>query len=343
MYDLLIFIGRFQPLHAGHQEVINRARSLAKNVLVLVGSAGVARSVRNPWTYDERERLLKAVYPDIHVKPIHDHTYNDTAWITEVQQQVAATIKEKQGKGWSPDGLADYSIGLIGCNKDHTSYYLKMFPDWASEAVDFVNPLNSTAIRQMLFETEEPVYHEWGVIMAKPVFEWLMEHRHTPEFARAKMEYLYLQDYRKKYGKGPFLTADSLVQVGGKILLVTRGKEYGHGLLALPGGFLEEHERFLEAALAELREETRIRVPIPVLRGSIKSFRTFDDPHRDARARLVTECFHFHLVNDAKLPEVRGGDDAEYADWYDIAWILDNEDKFFGDHYHIIKNMLGLS
>ena len=339
MYDLLVFIGRFQPLHRGHQEVIERARTLSKNVLVLVGSAGVARSARNPFTYDERAKLITAIYPDVDVAPIHDHTYNDNAWILEVQQTVRDYIAESGAM--LPE---EARIGLIGHAKDHTSYYLKLFPDWASENVEQVSPLNSTAIREMLWNGEDRhERQEWAAIMDPSVFDWLMEFRHSPEGARLRMEYEYLIEYRKKYGEGPFLTADALVQVGGKILLVTRGKEYGHGLLAMPGGFVNKYERFQDAYIRELREETNLRVPIPVLRGSTKSGCDFDEPHRSARGRLVTKCYHVHLENDVKLPEVRGGDDADHADWYDLAWILENEDKFFEDHYHIIKSMLGIN
>jgi bifunctional NMN adenylyltransferase/nudix hydrolase len=333
MYDLLVFIGRFQPLHRGHQEVIERARKLSKNVLVLVGSAGVARSARNPFTFEERAAMIQNIYPDVIVEPVHDHTYNDNAWILEVQQIVADYV----------DGR-DLKVGLIGHAKDHTSYYLKLFPDWASENVEQVSPLNSTDIREMLWSSEDRhERYEWAAIMDPTVFDWLMEFRHSPEGARLRMEYEYLVEYRKKYGEGPFLTADALVQVGGKILLVTRGKEYGHGLLAMPGGFVNKYERFRDAYIRELREETNLRVPVPVLRGSTKFGRDFDEPHRSARGRLVTKCYHVHLENDVKTPEVRGGDDADHADWYDLAWILENEDKFFEDHYHIIKSMLGIN
>jgi bifunctional NMN adenylyltransferase/nudix hydrolase len=348
MYDLLVFIGRFQPLHAGHHEVINRARKLAKNVLVLVGSAGVARSTRNPFSFNERKTMIKAVFPDVLVRPIHDHTYNDSAWIMEVQQQVKAEITDL----WEHNMIdPDPQIGLIGCEKDHTSYYLKMFPDWDNEAVAFLNPLSATAFREELFSGK--LHERWEEVNLHPTtYDWLMEFKKTGEFARLKAEYEYLQEYKKKYGEGPFLTADSLVQVGGKILLVTRGKEYGHGLLALPGGFVNKYERFEAAALRELREETRLRVPLPVLRGSIRASTTFDEPHRSERARLVTQCYHIALTNDTSLPEVRGssapdhtGDSPEidHADWYDLAWIVANEELFFEDHYHIIKVMLGVN
>lgn len=338
MYDLLVFIGRFQPLHLGHQEVIERARKLSKNVLVLVGSAGVARSVRNPFTYEERANCIRNLYPDVHTRPVHDHTYNDAAWILEVQQQVQVHLCEI-----ATNPLQKQKVGLIGCAKDHTSYYLKLFPDWASEAVEFVNPLNATNLRNMMYTGDLGMRHEAAAIMSPKTYDWLQEHMQTPEFERLRAEYEYLIEYKKKYGEGPHLTADALVQVGGKILLIRRGKEYGHGLVALPGGFLNPNERFEDAYVRELREETNLRVPIPVIRGSTVSRRIFDEPHRSARGRLVTECFHVHLANDVTLPEVRGGDDADEAMWVDLAWILDNEDQFFEDHHSIILATLGLT
>lgn len=336
-YDLLVFIGRFQPLHLGHQEVIERARNLAKNVLILVGSAGVARSARNPFTFEERRGMIHKIYPDVIVDGIHDHTYNDAAWILEVQQRVHETLL------CLPDSDKQYKVGLIGCAKDHTSYYLKLFPDWANEAVEFVNPLNSTDIRKMMYENFPEKQEIVGNVLDTRVYDYLAEFRHTPEFAARKMEHDYLIEYRRKYGNGPHLTADALVQVGGKILLIRRGKEYGHGLMALPGGFVNPQEKFDDAYVRELKEETNLRVPVPVIRGSTVKSDVFDDPNRSARGRLVTRCYHVHLVNDTKTPEVRGGDDADHADWYDLAWILENEELFFEDHFFIIKSMLGLN
>ena len=43
-YDLLVFIGRFQPFHLGHLAVIRRGLAEARHVLVLVGSAHRPRS-----------------------------------------------------------------------------------------------------------------------------------------------------------------------------------------------------------------------------------------------------------------------------------------------------------
>lgn len=340
-YDLLVFIGRFQPLHLGHQEVIERALSLANKVLVLVGSANVAPNPRNPFTYQQRSVWIKSIYPTVETRPLNDHTYNDPAWMVEVQKHVKDLLIPP-GK-WTANGLNDYKIGLIGCEKDHTSYYLKMFPQWGSEGVTFVNPLNATHIRESFFTSEHNERHILASYMHLHTVDWLLEYEKYPNYSVLREAYKFLAEYHKLWGAGPFLTADSLVQVGGSVLLIKRGKEYGHGLYALPGGFVNKNETFKNASLRELKEETNLRVPRPVLLGSLRNSKMYDEPHRSERGRIVTQCYHYVLENDTSFPEVRGCDDAEWAGFKEISWILDNPRLFFEDHYHIIKNMLGVS
>ena len=40
--------------------------------------------------------------------------------------------------------------------------------------------------------------------------------------------------------------------------------------MALPGGYLDRHEWSIDGMLRELKEETKIKLPVDVLRGSIK-------------------------------------------------------------------------
>jgi cytidyltransferase-like protein len=46
--DFGVFIGRFQPLHVGHEHVITHALERVNRLIVLVGSANMARDPRNP-------------------------------------------------------------------------------------------------------------------------------------------------------------------------------------------------------------------------------------------------------------------------------------------------------
>ena len=108
----------------------------------------------------------------------------------------------------------------------------------------------------------------------------------------------------------------------------------------MAGGFVDQQETLIEACIRELREETRLKVPEPVLYGSLKSQRVFDDPYRSARGRTITHAFMFELKPDAGLPKVKGGDDAKSAFWLPLAEV--QPELLFEDHFHIIRAMTGM-
>ena len=80
-YKYLVFIGRFQPFHMGHKAVVDEALKRAENVIMLIGSANMPRSLRNPFTVEERAQMIKGAYPKqdadrIHCVGLDDALYN---------------------------------------------------------------------------------------------------------------------------------------------------------------------------------------------------------------------------------------------------------------------------
>lgn len=63
-YKLGFLVGRFQPLHSGHEDMINRAVELCDRVGVLIGSSNESGTSKNPFTYETREEMLKTVFGD---------------------------------------------------------------------------------------------------------------------------------------------------------------------------------------------------------------------------------------------------------------------------------------
>ena len=122
--------------------------------------------------------------------------------------------------------------------------------------------------------------------------------------------------------------------------MVKRRAEPGKGLWALPGGFLDVNndKSMVSCAIRELKEETGIKVPVPVLIGSIKENKVFDAINRSARGRTITHAFYIQLP-DGELPKVKGQDDAEKASWIHIAHLDSSE--VFEDHYEIIQTFVG--
>ena len=334
-YQYLVFIGRFQPFHCGHKAVIDEALKRADNVIMLIGSANLPRSLRNPFSVAERTAMIKGAYSDsdadrIHCVALDDALYNDTRWLKYVQAGVRSVTN---------DLSAD--IGLIGHSKDSSSYYLSLFPNWASVSVPNYHNLSATPIRDSYLMGAMPTPER----TPESTRSVLNEFNNTPEYAQLHEEAGFIDKYKKQWESAPypptFMTADALVVQSGHILLVERRSMPGRGLWALPGGFLNPKETLFDACIRELREETRLKVPEPVLRGSFHSQHTFDDPYRSARGRTITQAFYLQLKNDAKgLPKVKGGDDAAEAFWLPLAEL--DAKMMFEDHYAIITKMVGL-
>jgi len=347
-FDFLVFIGRFQPFHKGHLAVIEAGLQQAGHLIVLCGSSHQPRSTRNPWQWQEREQMLRASLPDaaqsrVLVAPLMDAPYNDEQWVRNVQATVNGLVAAHHRLPHKAP-----RIGLIGHRKDHSSYYLNLFPQWGSAQVENYAGINATALRSGFFAADaeqDPAYAQMALEQLPPsVSQWLQVFSATAACQELRDEQAFVAKYRKAWAAAPyepsFVTVDAVVVQSGHVLLVERKARPGKGLLALPGGFVDPHERIRDACLRELKEETRIKVPVPVLRGSIKRADVFDEPYRSARGRTITHAFYIELEPSSELPKVKGGDDARTAQWVPLGEL--DPVQMFEDHYFIIQAMIGL-
>lgn len=138
------------------------------------------------------------------------------------------------------------------------------------------------------------------------------------------MKQLYAYDFPR-----PALTADVVLfrNTGEAVetLLIKRGKEPFLGWYALPGGFVNQGETPLEAAVRELYEETGISVDA----GELLPLATYGNPGRDPRGWVVSVAFWCELDYDA---EAQAGDDAAAVEWVNV----DAETKLAFDHTEMI-------
>ena len=349
-YDSLVFIGRFQPLHIGHMEVILNALSLAKTVIILVGSSGQPRTFKNPWTFGERADMIysavSAVDPSykdrIVCKPLRDVTENDQKWATQVQGLVNESIAtlDRDDTYKFPSSP---KIGLIGHSKDESSYYLKLFPQWGKPIEHALNEeVNATDLRSLMFDSKSTKFLI-GVVPTY-VYEMIYDFQYTEEFSILKHEYETIKKYKQSWAAAPyaplFVTVDAVVVQSGHILLIKRAAAPGAGLMALIGGFLEQDELIVDGMIRELREETKLKVPTPVLLGSIKEVKVFDRPSRSARGRTITHAFHIQLA-PGPLPPVKGNQEEGDPQWIPLSEVM--EDQMFEDHHAIIQYFTGIT
>lgn len=335
MRDALVFIGRFQPFHNGHKAVIDAALEQAKEVVVVVGSSFAARNIRNPFTFAERKAMIESVFDTDRVKvvPVSDFPYDDNKWVNAIQRIVDETVPHAK------------DVGLIGHSKDSTSYYLNIFPRWKNHVeVPNIDGINATDIRKVILTPMDYTdFEELAYVMPKASLSLMAGILSKQELQVVRAEYAMVKKYKEAWKAAPFpptfMTVDAVVVQSGHILLVKRGDMPGRGLWALPGGFLNQNETMLDGAIRELREETKIKVPVPVLKGSIKASKTFDAPNRSARGRTITQAFYIDL-GVGELPKVKGSDDAEEAFWVPFNQV--RQELLFEDHFHIIDNFINI-
>ena len=336
-YDIIVFVGRFQPLHNAHEEIIKKASEMAEAVFVIIGSAFQPRTYKNPFHEEERVEMVELICRDnnltnVYPDRIHDSIYNDQAWAVRVQQIVDRHIWNSNNK-----------IAIIGHDKDESTFYLNMFPQWQREDTDLIDPLHSTDIRDLYFRKDANMNYIKGVVPPS-IFNFLEDFKDSTDYMQIIREREFIKEYKRQYESLPyppvFVTTDAVVVQSGHVLMVKRRSEPGKGLWALPGGFLNANtdKSVLDCAIRELKEETGIKVPVPVLIGSVKSNRVFDAIGRSTRGRTITHAFHIELSDD-KLPKVKGADDAEKASWIPIG-LLDSS-EIYEDHYEIIQTFVG--
>ena len=162
-----IILGRFQPFHKGHASIVEQALEKADRVLILVGSAQESRTVRNPYSYEERARLIKKIFPErVILYPLRDLGIGDVnGWgeyvITSAEKALGEKAEclflgheEKNAKWLSPERKAQ--IDLVELSRASI-------------------PISATMVRSFLLEDDFEGYKQ---AMKEELYEdyaWLRE------------------------------------------------------------------------------------------------------------------------------------------------------------------------
>lgn len=329
-----VIIGRFQPFHNGHADLLKTASKDVDKIVVVLGSSNRHQSIKNPFTVLERKTLITEWANNNLDIPIDfvesvDNLYKEWTWKADIIRKVYSLIPRK----------AD--VKLYGHFKDNSSYYLNEFPEWELCSVDSFGDIDATTIRHDIMNGE--AFHYMNTI-PKETKDFLWKFADDIDrYMNLKEEHQYYIMEKDKFKNYPypetlnFMCSDAVVVCKGHILLVERAFAPGKGTYALPGGFKNNNETLQECCIRELKEETNLRIPEKVLIGSIKDVKMFDNPSRNIGIPRVTAAHYIEVDTDfnGSLPEVRPSSDAQQAKWFELSAAM--AENLFDDHEDIIK------
>lgn len=141
MKKLAFIVGRFQPFHKGHQNLIDSALECDR-VLIFLGSSQESRTYKNPLTYDERKNIILSNYSgeNIDFVPLIDFE-SDEEWLNEIEKKLNHYADE-------------YSLISVFCNKDQsTTVSNELFKNLnvTLMEVELSSNINATDVRKKIF------------------------------------------------------------------------------------------------------------------------------------------------------------------------------------------------
>jgi bifunctional NMN adenylyltransferase/nudix hydrolase len=348
-YGLAWLAMRGEPVHSGHVANIVWGLSKADHLAVMLGSSNLARSYKNPLTFEERKLLIEECFPDevadgrLIIVAMPDFGDNQL-WAnntTSLVYRVCDEILANSGRL-----INDKMIAVAGFRKDaSTCEYLDMFPQWDDIFLsERHSDIDATAIREHYFRDEpvilrehlpEPTIRFLEAFLETDTFKILLKERKNIDFCKE----FFNKDDPENY------TGDIMIVQGSKVLLVTRGGDYGHGLLAFPGGIRDPGEVFLTCSLRELNEEARLcelnpNISFDDLTSWVVGEIYNDKKGRDLRGRYTTNLYILVVPDDVPPIVVAPADDAMDAKFYDTSDL--DPRRFFADHWFMLRDGLGI-
>ena len=144
-FALGLIVGRFQTLHLGHADMIEKALAVCGRVGIFVGSSQESGTEKNPYSYEMRKRMLEAVFPGrLEIRPLPDRGLgNNSLWGQYVLENAQSQFSSL------PD------LVISGREERRTSWF-----DESGEGkmAELIVPksldISATALRHMLAEDE---------------------------------------------------------------------------------------------------------------------------------------------------------------------------------------------
>lgn len=310
MHDYALYIGRFQPFHNGHLASIRYGLNLAKKVVIALGGYHLAPSPVDPWSAKERKKMILSSLDLLERKRIkfiyvRDRLYDEASWKENLVNEFLLATKNHA------------NVVIIGHMRDHTSYYLKIFPQWPFMETGNFSDFNGTEIRRNYF-LEKKLSREQ---LPSPVFDFLNRFQKAKKFKLLRAEYERYKMKEKSHVDGMLSHLPQekkmILRYGNYILLKKYKQKFAHFLYEIPKTDEIHSLRYKKYFVSE------------------KSFylQKYDGPHKKGRCvsyYYIPAHVKFHIK---KFPKSR-------YQWMIIDDLYVNEESMFADSYQIIHSFV---
>ena len=369
-FDAGLYNGRFHVVTEAHREIALSMRRRARLRIVNMGSINRSRDLRNPFTYQERLAMWRGALTDDEREGFvfmgQEDRGNGKIWASEVQTKVDAVLNEH---GILQIGSKHPRVMIIGHRKDASSSYLDDFPTYdLVEERNIGDNLSASAIRNEMFALAgTSVAEAWFETLRGRVPEGvhpvLRDFMDTAAYAglaeEARLAGVREREWAVRTtpeGAGlphavVFNVSMAFVTQGNSVLLQRRRSYPGKDLWTLPGGFIGQHERVLDAAVRHTVASTRIDVSETMLRNALVDDFYEDDPWRSSWGRTIAFVHAFELKpvpvgrtaderrRSMALPSLKGGG-REDLGWFTFDQAAQMRDQMFEDGAIVIEKAL---
>ncbi|MBY9012891.1 MAG: NUDIX hydrolase [Candidatus Lokiarchaeota archaeon] len=125
------------------------------------------------------------------------------------------------------------------------------------------------------------------------------------------------------------LAVDAIIEDRkGNVVLIKRKYPPFQNYYALPGGFIDEGEKPVEAVIREVKEETNLDVKVESKLG------VYNKEGRDPRGNIHSTAYICRIIGD--FYDIKGGDDSKKAELIPIDQLKTIDLAF--DHREILRD-----
>ncbi len=119
----LLFVGRFQPFHLGHWDIIKKYYLKGFFIKIGIGSSEKAHEKENPFTFNERMKMVQLVMKKQGIRhysifALPDFKGSDLKWKRNVRKIVGDFDFLVTGNSWVRKNFHDESIGVFSYDEN---------------------------------------------------------------------------------------------------------------------------------------------------------------------------------------------------------------------------------